>query len=349
MKYSLIILAGIIGLAWAPPPAPSFCGAQSLCTIFARNNGGSVGGAVYFDVTAVSDIDICGYDINTAELTAAGLEVWTTPGTYVGNEANPGLWTQVAVDDGTGMGMGNDIPTPITLLTPFTLPAGSWGMALVAVGVGHDYTTGGASSTLQYTDGTITIDLGSATNVPFTGTPFSPRIWNGCIHYSGGAEPGVGYCSGESGSGTRCPCNNNNDGSVPGAGCANGVFASGALLTGSGVASVSADTVVLHTEGLEPDNYGLYFQAFGRVNGGAGSFFGDGLRCAGANMVRLEVVLSDGAGASSTSVPIASVGNVAAGTTKRYQCWYRTIVNPPCGLVVNDFNMSNGYEITWLP
>ena len=40
------------------------------------------------------------------------------------------------------------------------------------------------------------------------------------------------YCSGDE-PGT-CPCNNDNDGSLPGAGCANGVYASGALLTGSG-------------------------------------------------------------------------------------------------------------------
>ena len=38
-----------------------------------------------------------------------------------------------------------------------------------------------------------------------------------------------------------------------------------------------------------------------------------------------------------------------ASDTKRYQCWYRTSVNPPRGVGVNDFNLSNGYEIVWLP
>ena len=42
-------------------------------------------------------------------------------------------------------------------------------------------------------------------------------------------------------------------------------------------------------------------------------------------------------------------GNVLAGDTKRYQCWYRTTVNPPCGLGVNDFNASNGLEVVWIP
>ena len=45
----------------------------------------------------------------------------------------------------------------------------------------------------------------------------------------------------------------------------------------------------------------------------------------------------------------AAQGGVAAGDTRRYQCWYRTPGSPPCGVGVNDFNLSNGYEITWLP
>ena len=42
-------------------------------------------------------------------------------------------------------------------------------------------------------------------------------------------------------------------------------------------------------------------------------------------------------------------GNILAGDTKRYQCWYRTTVNPPCGAGVNDFNSSNGLAVTWAP
>ena len=41
---------------------------------------------------------------------------------------------------------------------------------------------------------------------------------------------------------------------------------------------------------------------------------------------------------------------LAPGDTKRYQCWYRdTSGNQPCGVGVNDFNLSNGYGITWTP
>ena len=161
--------------------------------------------------------------------------------------------------------------------------------------------------------------------------------------------PGTGYCFGDPGMGTPCPCSNDNDGSVPGSGCDNGAFASGAQLTGSGVASVSGDTLVLKTTGLEPSNTGLYFQGNNATNGGAGNPFGDGLRCAGGGLVRLQIRTASAGGTSQTSVAIAAKGGVIAGDTRRYQCWYRTTQNPPCGLGVNDFNLSNGYEITWTP
>ena len=343
MKYSLILIAGLVCTAFSPPPAPSFCGAQSLCTLFARNNGGSIGGAVYFDVTAVSDVDICGFDINTAELTAAGLEVWTTPGTYVGNEANIAVWTQVAVDDGTGMGMGNDIPTPITLLNPFTLPTGSWGMALVAVGVGHDYTTGGASSTLQYTDGTLTIDLGGASNVPFTGGIFDPRIWNGCIHYGGGSV-GTQYCPGD-GVGAGCPCGNSNNGSMGGCDWGDPAFPEGGVLDATGSASFAANDTNLTATGVDND-FGIFFGANNQVNGGFGNPLNDGLRCAGGGLVRLIPPTLAAGNMATTPSPIQTLDTgAAAGVTRNYQYWFRTPAGP-CG---NTANLTNGYEIVWAP
>ena len=158
-------------------------------------------------------------------------------------------------------------------------------------------------------------------------------------------DPGVGFCFGDPGMGTPCPCDNDNDGSVPGSGCANGVFASGAKLTGSGVASLSADTLVLSATGLEPLNSGLYFQADNDLS--PGLVWGDGLRCAGGALRRLEVVFADAAGASSTShVVSVKAGNVSAGDTRYYQCWYRNPAGSPC---LSDFNATNGYAVTWAP
>ncbi len=160
-------------------------------------------------------------------------------------------------------------------------------------------------------------------------------------------RPGSAFCSGESGSGTACPCNNAADGSLPGAGCANGVFYSGAYLTATGTASVTGDTLVLRTTHAEPSNSGLYFQ--GTTDLTPGMIWGDGLRCTGGGIVRLQVRFADPEGSSHTTIPIGAAGGVSAGDARYYQLWYRTIDDPPCGTGVNDFNSSNGYAITWLP
>ncbi len=153
--------------------------------------------------------------------------------------------------------------------------------------------------------------------------------------------PGIAYCFGD-GAGTLCPCGNNNDGSNGVAGCANGFSSGGAAVTGSGTASVSGDTVVLSATGLQPNQPGLWFQANNAVNGGLGNAFGDGLRCAGGQIVRLGIVISDGTGSSTSPAGIGA--GLSAGDTKRYQLWYRNPGGSPCGTA---FNLSNGYEIHW--
>ena len=182
-----------------------------------------------------------------------------------------------------------------------------------------------------------------------TSDPNAPNILSdtlGQLEVTLASSVGTGYCFGDLGSGTTCPCGNDNNGTVPGSGCANGVFASGAQLSGSGVASLSADTVVLATTGLEPSNSGLYFQANNDLSPGA--IWGDGLQCAGGQLKRLGVRFADGAGYSDTSgytLPVSVLaGNITAGDTKYYQCWYRNPNGSPCG---SDFNASNGLAITW--
>ncbi len=164
----------------------------------------------------------------------------------------------------------------------------------------------------------------------------------------GELQPGSGYCFGDAGAGTPCPCSNDNDGSVPGSGCDNGVFASGARLSGAGGASISEDTLILSASNLEPNTSGLYFQADNDLS--PGLVFGNGLRCTGGSLKRLQVRISDGAGGSATTISISvKAGNIVAGDIKRYQCWYRSTTSPPCGSGSNEFNTTNGYEIVWLP
>ena len=163
----------------------------------------------------------------------------------------------------------------------------------------------------------------------------------GVVNVVRSGEPGTAFCSGD-GSGAACPCNNS---AAAGEGCANGTGA-GAKLSSSGSTSVSAGDLVLAGSQLVPGQPGLYFQGNNAVSSGAGAVFGDGLRCAGGGVVRLQVRIADGSGASATSVNVASVGGAAAGTTRRYQLWYRDPASSPCG---TGFNLSNGVEVVFTP
>ena len=151
--------------------------------------------------------------------------------------------------------------------------------------------------------------------------------------------PGI-FCEGTAANPTGCPCGNlGNDGE----GCANGSGVGGKLRS-TGSASVGAGDLVLQGSQLIPNQPALYFQGNNAVNNGDGVLFGDGIRCAGGGVIRLQVRFSDSTGGSVTTVNVASAGSVAAGDVKRYQIWYRDPVSSPCGAL---FNLSNGLELTF--
>ena len=148
------------------------------------------------------------------------------------------------------------------------------------------------------------------------------------------------YCSGDGANPTGCPCGNLGS---DGEGCANGSGVGGQLRS-SGSASVSAGDLVLSGTQLISSQPGLYFQGNNAINSGNGNPFGDGLRCAGGGVIRLQVRFADSAGTSATSIDIGAKGGVSAGDVRRYQLWYRDPGTSPCNSL---FNLSNGYEIAW--
>ena len=165
--------------------------AQSpLCTIqpFASNNGGSSGGIVYFDLQVNAGSAITAIDVNFGATagTPVGIQVYTVPSTFVGNENNAGAWTLVGQDNGTTTSAGLNGVTAFTLQSPIILPPGNYGVAYVAVNSTHRYTNGTGSNHI-FSTAEMTLTAGAAQNVPWTGTPFVTRVVNTCIHYSSAA------------------------------------------------------------------------------------------------------------------------------------------------------------------
>ncbi len=152
-------------------------------------------------------------------------------------------------------------------------------------------------------------------------------------------------CFGD-GSGTACPCGNSGG---AGRGCASSIFASGARLSATGNARVTADTLVLSGTGL-PNAACLFFQGTSVSNGSLGSAFGDGLRCATGTIARLGTKTASG---NAAAYPQAGDQDVsvrgavpASGAVRYYQLWYR---NAAAFCTASTFNLSNGLRVTWLP
>ena len=165
------------------------CGAASaqcdLTTLYAANNGGAVGGAVYFDLTVTSAIVVSGVDVNTSVNGGAiGLTMYTIPGGTAGNMGSSAGWTAVAMDDGTAVGAGQNNPSTINFMSSAVITPGTYGVALVGSGPGgtmdHDYTNGGGGNQ-NYNNALYAIAAGNADNTPFSGGVFTPRVWNGTI------------------------------------------------------------------------------------------------------------------------------------------------------------------------
>ncbi len=168
---------------------------------------------------------------------------------------------------------------------------------------------------------------------------------------SGPVSAGTVFCEGSAANPTPgCPCANNSA-SGAGLGCLNS-FGVGASLRGTGTPSISGDTVLLSAGNL-PAASVLFFQGTTQQNGGAGSQFGDGLRCAGGTIIRLKTYTATGTPGAATSTypqagdPSVSVrGGVTTAGTRTYQAWYR---NSAAFCTPSVFNLSNGFEIAWAP
>ena len=181
--------------------------AQTLDTGLTANNGGNVGGGLYFNLTVNTTLTITALDCWVGTATAAGnasWELWLGPSTYVNNVTNPGLWTlvgtttPVAATGGVYQKLSNLVVNPVPQIAAVTLGPGTYGFAFKSVGCSNGYTNGtgctgtglpGSCTNTHFADANLVMDGGAAQNLFLSGGIFSPRMFAGAIHYTLGGTP----------------------------------------------------------------------------------------------------------------------------------------------------------------
>ena len=166
--------------------------ANTLTTTFA---GGNSFDGNMFDVVALNDLTIESFDVNLGTGVTDDVEVWYRTGTFVGNETSSAGWTLL----GTAVNItsaGDGVPTPLNM---------SLGLSITAGDTIAFYVTTVNGGTMNYTNGTAVGNLfASDANLEFYegngggyfNVTFSPRIFNGNIHYTTGGGTSIDFdCS----------------------------------------------------------------------------------------------------------------------------------------------------------
>lgn len=189
LKSFVIALLAIASVAAQSP----------LAMPFAANNSGTAGWTIFFnlDVQAPTGITITALDANcgtTAVGTVGEIELYVGPTSYVGNVLAPSLWT--LAEHGGVIAAGNNAPAYSCLGDGVYLSPGPHAIAIRHVGVGIGFTNG---TSTNLTGGTADVQLtaGAACSALFAGSTFSPRVWNGNLHYQVGNVPGTGCAQSE--------------------------------------------------------------------------------------------------------------------------------------------------------
>jgi len=158
-------------------------GVGKLETAFLGGNGlSSPGSGCLFDVDILNPkgLKIASFDHSFWTPGAVTLEIWVTPGSYLGNDNLPNKWVQVSAGAGTAATGGYGSRTHINT-DDFYLPQGKYGMYVISSN-GCAYTNGNGTNQ-NFGNADLALALGTGKNVKFSGGMFSPRIWNGAIYY----------------------------------------------------------------------------------------------------------------------------------------------------------------------
>lgn len=160
--------------------------AQSpLTTTFASNNGGGTGGALYFDLECLSanGISITDLDLNFSSQAgqSGSIDIYIKSNSWLPHTS---IDYELVASGTVASAAGPNLPTNVVLNTPLELGNGcKMGIAIVQHGLSSHYTTAN-TSTVTYATTELELSVGGASNSPFVGTAFSPRLINTSIYYT---------------------------------------------------------------------------------------------------------------------------------------------------------------------
>lgn len=133
-----------------------------------------------FDITATNDVTITSFDVSPMGSTT--ISVYYKTGSFVGSENNAAAWT--FVDSGAVVFTGTPVSIPFSVNV--AIPAGqTYGFYVTSTNtsVSLNYTDGTGVGNTYSSDANIAFKEGCGMEYPF-GSFFTPRVWNGVIHYT---------------------------------------------------------------------------------------------------------------------------------------------------------------------
>jgi Tol biopolymer transport system component len=213
--------------------------------------------------------------------------------------------------------------------------------------LGNGHSTGGSISS----DGRYVVFMSTATNlVPGDTNGYDDEFIRDrfASGFTSLCDPGLANV---------IPCSCGNPPSAPGRGCDNSSFTGGAVLSASGIAYLSLDSLVFTTFSEKPSATSILLQGTGSLPNGL--VFGQGVRCAGGQLKRMYVKTAVNGSITApdfnTSDPTVSIRSASLGAPiqpgepRYYLVFYRdSTVLGGCS-AVSTFNATQTGSVTYWP